>query len=215
MNRILNIRKPVGWTSFDAVRYFKRHTPIKKIGHAGALDPFADGVLLICLGQATKRIEDLMSLEKEYIADVEFGTETDTLDISGTIVKKKRVPKLEIEQLEKVNERFTGNINQIPPNFSAIKVNGKRSYQYAREGKTVQLKPKKVTIHKIQIVKLVGNLLTIQITCSRGTYIRSLARDYSKALETVGFLRSLTRTRIGQFNLSSSVDITQSIKLFD
>jgi tRNA pseudouridine55 synthase len=122
---------------------------------------------------------------------------------------------LEVGRLQTINEKFTGNINQIPPTFSAVKVDGKRSYQYARDGKAVPLKPKKVIIYRIETLDLVGNLLTLRICCSRGTYIRSLARDYSATLNTVGFLRSLKRTRIGQYNLTSSLDITQSIKLLE
>ncbi len=204
---ILNISKPVGWTSFDVVRRIKREVGSVKVGHAGTLDPFAEGVLLICIGRATKRISELMHLEKEYVATLQLGMETDSLDISGQVTKVDNVPALDLQTITECAATFKGEIEQVPPIFSAVKIKGKRSYQIARAGGEITNKIRRVRIHKIEIIDYNNALIKFRVVCSKGTYIRSLARDISLKLNTVGYLRKLTRTRIGEYKIQSSLQV--------
>jgi len=206
---VLNIRKPIGWTSNDVIRFVK-HRVRDKVGHAGTLDPFADGVLLICVGKATKKVAELMALEKEYVTTIQFGMETDTLDISGVVTHKANGrDKLTIRQVKQVMPQFIGDILQAPPTFSAIRVDGKRAYQLAREGRDVNLEKRRVKIHSIDALDMQGTRLTLKVRCSKGTYIRSLARDLAFALETAAFVRKLTRTRIGEYQLENADALDQ------
>jgi tRNA pseudouridine55 synthase len=206
---VLNVCKPIGWTSFDVVRWFKRKYPNQKIGHAGTLDPFADGVLLVCVGKATKRIQELVVEKKEYITTIEFGVETDTLDISGNILRKKNTVDLSTEMVKSQLDFFIGEIQQVPPIFSAVKINGRRAYEVARKGATPDMKPRTVKIDKFELKQLKSNTAVFRIVCSKGTYIRSLAKDFSEKLGTVGFLRKLTRTRIGPFDIKDSLKLKE------
>ncbi len=201
--QILNIRKPIGWSSNDVVRWVKRRTG-GKVGHAGTLDPFADGVLLLCVGAATKRTPELMAMEKEYRAVIEFGLETDTLDVTGKVMQRCHVkPKEDV--VRRALPEFIGAIEQAPPAFSALKVAGKRAYALARSGKKVELETRRVRIHRIEIIRLDERCLEIDVLCSKGVYIRSLARDIAHKCDCVGYLKKLTRTRIGQYRIQDSL----------
>lgn len=206
---VFNVRKPIGWTSNDVIRFVK-HRVDAKVGHAGTLDPFADGVLLICVGKATKKVPELMALEKEYLTTIQLGLETDTLDLSGSIIKKnEKLSRPTVQRVKDVLPQFIGDIQQAPPTFSAIRVRGKRAYQLAREGKKVELEKRRVRIHSIDVLGVQGTRLTLEIRCSKGTYIRSLARDLGRALDMAAFVRKLTRTRIGDYGLENAESLDQ------
>lgn len=203
----LNIYKPKDWTSFDVVAKIRKITGIRSVGHAGTLDPFATGVLPICTGKATKLIEYL-SGDKEYRATVQFGANTDTYDIDGNITDKYN--KIITEQdLKTALKDFEGDIEQYPPIYSAIKINGKKLYEYARKGQTVEIKPRKVKINKIELINFdeQKQAAIIDIACSKGTYIRSIAYDIGKNLDCGGYLSSLERTLAGSFSLVDSVKL--------
>ncbi|RMH87323.1 MAG: tRNA pseudouridine(55) synthase TruB [Calditrichaeota bacterium] len=206
---IVAINKPAGWTSFDVVNKIRRLTGIKKVGHAGTLDPFATGVLLICLGPATKKSSQLMDLPKEYLAEVALGQETDTLDPEGKVITEKAVPELSEEAVNAVLPSFLGEIEQEIPSYSAARVKGKRLYQLARQGKEVPRLFKKVRIDAIELVELDKQTLTLRVECGRGTYIRTLARDIARQLGTVGYVRKLVRTRVGEYTLETALTIEE------
>lgn len=203
----LNIYKPVGMTSHDVVAVLRRVTKIKQIGHAGTLDPFAEGVLPICVGKATRLIEYLQD-DKEYLATVQFGASTNTFDLDGekTSVYDKKVTKSEVEEGLKA---FQGEISQLPPIFSAIKVKGKKLYEYARKGEEVEIQPRKVVIENIELKAFdEGNQQAqILIKCSKGTYIRSIANDLGQNLGCGGYLVKLIRTQAGSFRVENSVQL--------
>lgn len=201
----LNVYKPSGMTSHDVVAKLRRITKIKQIGHTGTLDPFATGVLPVCIGKATRLIEYLKD-DKEYLATVQFGKNTDTYDIDGNVTQIFNRKISESELLE-VLKSFQGEISQFPPIYSAIKVNGKKLYDYARTGQTVEIKPRKVTIFKIELVDFDENLqqAKIIVACSKGTYIRSIAYDIGQKLNCGGYLAALERTKAGNFLAACSV----------
>ena len=212
LGEILNINKPVGWTSFDVVKKIRGQLNIKKVGHAGTLDPFATGVLLICTGRATKKVEDLMNLKKEYIARIEFGKTTDSYDLTGTIVSERSADNLELENINQVIKQFHGEIYQTPPMYSAVKVNGERLYKLARRGEVVERKPRKIRIYQTDVIDFRNPFLKLRIVCSRGTYIRALANDMGEILGCGGYLTSLTRTRVGDYKLEDSFEIKDLIR---
>lgn len=203
----LNIYKPEGMTSFDVVAALRKITHIKQIGHTGTLDPFATGVLPICIGKSTKLIEYLPD-DKQYTATIQFGADTDTYDKEGQTVKTydREITKNELAEILKC---FEGEIEQMPPIYSAIKVNGKKLYEYARKGQNVEIKPRKVTIHKIELLDFDGKNQTakISIECSKGTYIRSIAYDIGQKLNCGGHLIGLERTKAGMFKLETAVKL--------
>lgn len=200
----LNVYKPSGKTSHDIVSILRRITKIKQIGHTGTLDPFAEGVLPICIGKATRLIEYL-SDDKAYIGTVQLGASTTTYDNEGTIVQQsdKRVT---LNDIESILDKFRGNITQIPPIYSAIKVNGKKLYEYARKGEEVEIKPREVNISNLKIEKFSeeSQQLELLIECSKGTYIRSLANDIGQELGTYGYLIKLVRVKAGNFEINNS-----------
>lgn len=200
----LSVYKPVGKTSHDVVAYFRKLLKIKKIGHTGTLDPFAEGVLPICIGNSTRLIEYLPD-DKAYLAFVQFGKATDSYDIEGNVIfqSDKKVAKEDVEQALK---KFEGDIEQLPPIYSAIKVNGKKLYEYAREGKSVEIKPRKVTIYKIELKNFdyYNQVAQVYVECSKGTYIRSIANDLGQVLGSGGYLTRLIRTKAGKFLLENS-----------
>ncbi len=212
LGEILNINKPVGWTSFDVVKKIRGQLNIKKVGHAGTLDPFATGVLLICTGRATKKVEDLMNLKKEYIARIEFGKTTDSYDLTGTILSERSADNLELENINQVIKQFHGEIYQTPPMYSAVKVNGERLYKLARRGEVVERKPRKIRIYQTDVIDFRNPVLKLRIVCSRGTYIRALANDMGEILGCGGYLTALTRTRIGDYKLEDSFEIKDLIR---
>lgn len=207
MGHILPFNKPEDWTSFDVVNKLRNMTRVKKVGHAGTLDPFATGLLLICFGKATKQVEGLMNLEKEYVGTVALGVETDSHDVTGKVVKDGGERDFTAEEIAGALSSFTGEIEQIPPMFSAIRHKGKRLYELARQGEVVERKAKAVTIYELHMLSLKDGELELKIRCSRGTYIRALARDIGRALGTFGYLKSLVRTRIGKYTLEDSYSI--------
>lgn len=203
----LNIYKPVGMTSHDVVAVLRRATKIKQIGHTGTLDPFAEGVLPICVGRATRLIEFLQD-EKEYLATVQFGASTNTFDLDGEKVfsSDKKISEFEVEDGLKA---FQGEISQLPPIFSAIKVKGKKLYEYARKGEEVEIQPRKVFIEKIELKSFdeATQQAEILIKCSKGTYIRSIANDLGQNLGCGGYLVKLIRTQAGSFRAEDSVKL--------
>ena len=206
---MLAIDKPVDWTSFDVVNKIRRITGIKKVGHAGTLDPFATGVLVICLGPATKQSGELMNLPKEYIAEIELGRETDTMDVTGKTILEKEVPELTQSAIEETFEALTGEVEQEVPAYSAAKIKGKRMYKLAREGKEMPQVFKKVTIEAIDLLDFSEKTIRIRVLCGRGTYIRTLGRDIARALNTAGFLKTLVRTRVGDFLIENAQSIEE------
>jgi len=199
----------VNWTSFDVVNKARRILDVKKVGHAGSLDPFATGVLLLCTGRATKWVPQFMELEKEYVGEIELGTTTDTLDVTGRVLTRREVPEYSLDEIHKVCQDFVGEILQVPPAYSALKVQGQRLYKRAREGRAIEVAPRRVKIHRLEVLSYSRPVTTVRVICSKGTYIRALARDIGQALGCGAFLRSLTRTRIGDFRIENALEISE------
>ena len=204
---VINIYKPKGMTSHDVVGILRKKLNIKQVGHTGTLDPFAEGVLPVCVGKATRLIE-YFDDDKEYLATVQFGSQTTTYDLEGNITQTSSI-KITQTNLEKALEIFQGEILQTPPIYSAIKVNGKKLYEYAREGKEVKIEPRKVTIYKIELKNFdeLKQQAEITIKCSKGTYIRSIANDLGVNLGCFGHLVKLIRTQAGKFVVENSVQL--------
>ena len=202
----LPLNKPVGPTSHDMVAQVRRLLPRDvKVGHTGTLDPFASGVMILALGKATRFSDDVHLLEKSYRAEILLGQRTDTLDKTGTSDLEMPVPDIDAAQLEEVTGRFLGTQQQVPPSFSAKRVKGVKSYELARQNKAVPLKPKQITISKLELELLETNRLACRLTCSTGTYVRALARDLAEALGTCGHLISLVRSSVGSVQLEDCV----------
>jgi len=195
-------------TSFSVVAKVRAWTHCKKVGHAGTLDPFATGVLLVCTGKATKRVSEFMELEKEYEGVIELRKTTETDDREGKILQQQDVPVFSIKDIQSVLKKFIGEIEQVPPMYSALKKNGVRLYKLARKGKVVYREPRKVKIHEITLLKWDRPFLEIRVKCSRGTYVRALARDIGKELGVGGYLKELCRTRIGTYSIKDSYTLT-------
>jgi len=212
---ILFFNKPLHWTSFDLVnkvRYrISKFLKVKKIkvGHAGTLDPLATGVMIICTGKATKRIEEFQYQTKEYVATLRLGATTPSFDLETTIDRTYETAHITREQVEQILPQFVGSIEQIPPAFSACKVNGDRAYVLARKGQDVELKPKLLVIDEIELLDFRPDELKIRVVCSKGTYIRALARDIGEALQSGAHLIALERTRIGNITLNDCLTIEQ------
>ncbi|GAA4755428.1 tRNA pseudouridine(55) synthase TruB [Flavisolibacter ginsenosidimutans] len=207
--RVLLINKPLRWTSFDAVRKIRNLTKTKKVGHAGTLDPLATGLLIVCTGKFTKKINEYMAREKEYTGTITLGAVTPTYDLESEPRDFKSIAHLTEENIQKTTQQFTGNILQTPPIHSAIKKDGQRVYELARKGQDVKLDPRPVTISEFSIEKIDGPIVYFKVICSTGTYIRSLANDFGAALGVGGYLSSLCRTRIGEFLLKDALTIEQ------
>ena len=205
----LNVYKPKGKTSHDVVSILRRITKIKRIGHAGTLDPFAEGVLPVSIGKATRLIEYLDD-NKAYVATVKFGEQTTTYDIEGEIINSsdKKISTIELQTALKL---FEGEVSQIPPIYSAIKVNGKKLYEYARKGEDVEIKPRQVCIKSIKLLDFDETKQTakIYVECSKGTYIRSLANDLGIEMNSFGYLTNLIRVKSGQFEVTNSIKLEQ------
>lgn len=203
------------WTSFDLVnkvRYMiKRKLGVKKfkIGHAGTLDPLATGVLIVCTGKATKRIEEFQYQTKEYVATLRLGATTPSFDLEQEIDAEYPTEHITREMVEETLKTFLGEIQQIPPAYSAVKVNGKRAYDYARKGNEVELKPKLLVIDEIELLDCQLPYITIRVVCSKGTYIRALARDIGTALKSGAHLTSLRRTRVGDVTVENCISLEQ------
>ena len=218
---IIGIDKPLGWTSFDAVKRLRgviqRRLGVKKfkVGHAGTLDPLATGVLIVCTGRATRRIEELQSGEKEYIAEIRLGATTPSYDLETEIDQTYPVEHITEELVREVLPQFQGTIMQVPPVFSAVKIDGKRSYKYARKGKEVELKAKPLVISEIELLRCDLPTIEIRVVCSKGTYIRALARDIGEALKSGGHLTGLRRTRVGKISIGDCMNVDDAVELLN
>ncbi|MBO9571503.1 MAG: tRNA pseudouridine(55) synthase TruB [Chitinophagaceae bacterium] len=204
--KVILIDKPYDWTSFDVVRKVRNIIKIKKIGHAGTLDPLATGLLILCTGKFTKKINEYMAREKEYTGTIVLGATTPTYDLESIPENFKDISAVTEEQIREAAKKFTGDIMQTPPIFSAIKKDGKRAYELARRGKDIELSPRPITVSEFSVTYNAPEV-HFKIVCSTGTYIRSLAHDLGQELGCGGYLSSLCRTRIGEFLLKDAVTI--------
>ena len=215
---ILYIDKPLKWTSFAVVNKLRYHISRKlgvkkiKVGHAGTLDPLATGVMIICTGKATKRIEEFQYHTKEYIATLQLGATTPSFDLETEVDAEYPWEHIGREQVEAVLQRFLGTIKQVPPAFSACKIDGKRAYKMARKGKEVNIKAKELVIDDIELVAMQLPVITVRVVCSKGTYIRALARDIGEALGSGAHLVGLRRTRVGDVGVDDCEQVSQLIE---
>jgi len=213
---ILLVDKPLEWTSFDVVNFFKKllNKVLKirkiKIGHAGTLDPLATGLLILCTGKLTKKIDQIQTQEKEYTGTFTLGATTPSYDMETEVDKSFPTDKLSEAQIRETTKKFIGTIDQIPPIFSAKKINGKRAYEYARKkDETIIMQAKKISIKEFEITNINIPFVEFRVLCSKGTYIRSLAYDFGKALNNGAYLSSLCRTKIGDYNLNNAFKIQE------
>ena len=211
---ILNIAKPAGMTSMDVVRRVRRACGIRRVGNAGTLDPMASGVIPVCLGQATRVVEYLMDGEKEYAAKIRFGSSTDTYDALGEITRQEDASHLDADAVKRALAAFEGEIDQIPPMYSALKKDGKPLYELAREGVEVERKARRVTVHSVSMTEWSAPVATVEIVCGRGFYVRSLAHDLGESLGCGAHLESLTRTRVGPFHLRDAATLEEIAAAF-
>ena len=218
---ILYLDKPLHWTSFDAVKRVRsimsRRLKIKKIkvGHAGTLDPLATGVMIVCTGKATKRIDELQAHTKEYVATIALGATTPSFDLETEIDATYPTEHITREMVEEVLTKFTGRIEQVPPAFSACKIDGKRAYKMARKGKEVELKAKVLVIDEIELLEYSQQSIVVRVVCSKGTYIRALARDIGEALNSGGHLTALRRTRVGDVKVEECLSVEQAVEMLN
>ncbi|MBM3446127.1 MAG: tRNA pseudouridine(55) synthase TruB [Bacteroidota bacterium] len=214
--KVLLIDKPLTWTSFDAVKKIRILTGVSKVGHAGTLDPLATGLLIICTGKFTKKINEYMAAEKEYTGSFTLGATTPTYDLESVPVSKADCSEISTEIIMGATKQFTGTIMQTPPAHSAIKKSGTPAYILARKGKEVKMDPRPITITLFEITSIQLPVVHFKVVCSTGTYIRSLANDFGEALGCGAYLSSLRRTRIGTFNVDDALSIekfTEQIQL--
>lgn len=222
MNGLIIVDKPLNKTSFDVIRDLRKEYNTRKMGHIGTLDPMATGMLPILIGEATKLSDYLMEHDKEYIANLYLGEKRDTGDSEGKIIEKSQVPKLSKDEIDKVLKSFEGESNQIPPMYSALKVDGKKLYELARQGKTIERSARKIKIDEIELLDcIIENKedqfttnnevkndkiieISFRVVCSKGTYIRVLCEDIAEKLGTIGYMKSLRRTRVGKFKIEDS-----------
>ena len=209
LNGVINVYKEKGYTSHDVVAIVRKTLNIKKVGHTGTLDPDAEGVLPVCIGQATKLADYIMAERKSYTAEITFGAETTTQDASGDIIKEYEYT-FDENRLREVIDNFKGEQTQVPPMYSAIKINGKKLYEIAREGREIERKAREITVYDIRIAEInPPNKAIIEIDCSKGTYIRSLCSDIGNKLGWGAFMSSLTRTASGKFKLNEAVKLDE------
>lgn len=214
LNGIINIYKEAGFTSHDVVAKMRGICKQKKIGHTGTLDPQATGVLPVCLGSGTGLCDMLTNKDKEYVAELLLGVETDTQDVTGAVLSEKEVHLTE-EEVSAAIMSFVGTYGQVPPMYSALKVNGKKLYELARAGKTVEREAREVTIHEIEILEMNLPVVKLRVACSKGTYIRTLCADIGEKLGVGGTMKSLKRTRVGQFTLEKAVTLKELEEIRD
>lgn len=208
-DRLLLINKPREWTSFDVVNKLRHRLKIKKVGHAGTLDPLATGLLIICTGKMTKRINEFQAQEKEYSGIMVIGQTTPSYDLETKPTEPRDITSITEYQILETTKLFIGNILQIPPAHSAIKIDGKRAYELARKGKEVELKAREVEIKEFEITRVEKPWVNFRVVCSKGTYIRSLAHDFGNALGVGAYLSELCRIRIGDFKLENALRIEE------
>ncbi len=211
INGIIVINKPKEYTSHDVVAKVKKILNIKKVGHTGTLDPNATGVLPLLLNTGTKLSKYLIEHDKEYEVMLELGIKTDTADIEGNVIKKEEVNWEKLNDIEETLNTFLGEQTQIPPIYSAIKVNGKKLYEYARSGQNINIEPRNIQIYKIELQKIdkQKNEINFRVHCSKGTYIRSLCEDIAQRLGTIGYMKELKRTKVGNFTISEAIKIEE------
>ena len=206
---ILNLHKPVGWTSFDVVKKVRSVIKEKKVGHGGSLDPFAEGVLIIGTGKDTKKLTSITGADKTYKARICLGEITDTLDTEGQVIEAKPVPEINADDIHKVLDSFLGTSCQIPPMFSAKKVNGQRLYKLARKNIEVKREPVQINIKSIDLLNYSDCSLSFSVTCSKGTYIRVLGKNIAERLGTIGYLQSLVRMQVGPYSIDDSKTVDE------
>ncbi|GAB7088959.1 tRNA pseudouridine(55) synthase TruB [Marinifilum fragile] len=215
------LNKPYEWTSFDLVNKVKFKIKHKlrvkkiKVGHAGTLDPLATGLMIVCVGKYTKKIDTYQSQVKEYIATLQLGATTPSFDLETEIDQEYPTEHITRELVDETLKGFIGSIEQRPPDYSAVKVNGKRAYEYARKGQEVEIKKKTLVIDEIEVLEFAKNVLKIRVVCSKGTYIRALARDIGQALNSGAHLTALQRTQIGDFKIDDAIEIEDFIKFLE
>ena len=214
INGILNLDKPYGITSMEALRRLKRVSIQKKIGHTGTLDPIATGVIPVCFGKATRLVEDIMNNEKEYVATIRLGLATDTYDALGKTVKETSLSKISFERIQDALSNFQGEILQIPPMFSAIKINGNRLYNLARSGVEVPREPRKVNVYDIELLDYSCPIVKLRIKCGKGFYVRSLANDLGSILGCGAIIQALTRTKSGPFEIENAITLDEAEENF-
>ncbi|WP_352417838.1 tRNA pseudouridine(55) synthase TruB [Proteiniborus sp.] len=213
MNGIINVLKPPGMTSHDIVSFIRKTFNMKRVGHTGTLDPNAAGVLPICIGKATRVVEYFDDFKKVYRAELTLGYETDTQDKYGEIIGRNNISNVTSDDIKMVFEMFRGKTTQIPPMYSALKHNGRKLYELAREGKTVERKPREIVIHEISILRNYNNKkILFDVECSKGTYIRTLCNDIGRRLGTLGCMTFLLRSKVGDFSIVNSYTIEEILK---
>jgi len=213
---ILLVHKPLEWTSFDVVKFTRSRIKRKKVGHAGTLDPMAEGLLVLCFGKATKTIDQIQSQTKEYIARIQFGSSTLSYDAETEVDEEASFEHLDLSSISTcLEEQFQGDILQVPPMYSALKRDGKKLYELARKGKKIELEARQITIYSTDILSFGEGILELKVRCSKGTYIRSLAHDLGEALGSKAHLSGLTRTKIGEFSTHEaiSLDVIKDLNL--
>lgn len=210
--KVILVNKPYQWTSFDVVKKLRYALKFKKIGHAGTLDPLATGLLILCTGKMTKQIESFQSQEKEYTGSFIIGKTTPSFDLETEISLGQDIAHLTEQDIRNATSKFSGWIDQTPPIFSAVKVNGKRAYKSARKGEAIEIKSRKVEIKEFEITRIELPTVDFKIICSKGTYIRSIANDFGKELGVGAYLSALCRTRIGEFKLENASTLEELIK---
>ncbi|MGL5000192.1 MAG: tRNA pseudouridine(55) synthase TruB [Cetobacterium sp.] len=215
MEGIIVVDKPIGITSFDVIRVLRRNLKERRIGHTGTLDPLATGILVICVGRATKLAQDIEGYEKEYVADLELGFKTDTYDTEGKVLDRTENFNISKETFKETLETFKGNIKQVPPMYSAIKVDGKKLYELAREGVEIERKARDVSITNLDLLSFDGVKAKINCTVSKGTYIRSLIYDLGEKLGTFATMTGLRRTRVGEEDLNRSFTLENIEKMVE
>ncbi len=210
INGLMVINKPKDWTSFDVVAKVRGILNVKKVGHTGTLDPQATGVLVLCIGKGTKLVQKLTGLDKEYIGEITFGATSTTDDVEGEMTEVKGSSEVPLATIEEVLKEFTGTFDQMPPQFSAKKIKGKKAYELARKGEKVELKAVPVTINTIEVLDYKWPKLKLKMACTKGFYVRSLARDIGEKLGVGGYLSDLKRTKVGHFTIEESINIEQA-----
>lgn len=213
--QVILIDKPVNWTSFNVVSRIRRLTKVKKVGHAGTLDPLATGLLIVCTGKKTKEISDYQAQRKKYTGIITLGKSSPSMDLATEITETDLPDNLNEEKILLVRNKFLGNIEQVPPMFSALKHNGKALYKFARAGKEVKREPRQVEIYSFDIKKIELPEIHFEISCSKGTYIRVIADDFGKEIGCGGVLSLLRRTEIGNFNVDDAFDLEEFTEMFD
>lgn len=217
--QVFLIDKNIEWTSFDVVNKirsqikYRKNIPKIKVGHAGTLDPLATGLLIVCTGKKTKEIEQYQAAEKEYITTIKLGETTPSFDLETNIDHSFPVDQIKEDDIKKILKKFKGKQEQMPPDFSAKKVNGKRAYNSARKGKSIELKPVNIEIFEIELLNFQLPFIELKILCSKGTYIRAIARDIGLALNNGAHLTALRRTKIGNFNVEDSITVDEFEKM--